>query len=400
MTRKRKTVEELAREVHWDADEVLITLWDAGYNEVLRPKDRVRDINRARRALGLATRRELKSVAYWMSVFALHESEFRSLLLKLSVPIGTRAQKLTRKAISRLKSEARRRGVDPITGSATSPSIRDYVSEAPSLEWRITGHERELGWLDADEVLRIHEELVRDFSDTRDPIEPAGVRTEALLASAVFRPQTALGGLLKYPTVEMSAAALLHSIIHDHPFHNGNKRTALVSTLVFLDKNGFFPQFDQDEGFKLVLDVAQHRITDAQQTALADRETLAVTDWLCDHCRPLEKGYRQIPFRKLRRILTEYGCTFGDASGHKIDITLEKTEGGRFLKRKINLRTQISYGGEGRDVNKNTIKKIREDLHLDDLHGVDARAFYSKEPLGATDFIARYRKTLRRLARF
>ena len=58
-----------------------------------------------------------------------------------------------------------------------------------------------------DEVMRIHFELVKDFADGPDPIEPSGVRTESLLASAVFRPQTSLGDVLKYPTVEMAAAA-------------------------------------------------------------------------------------------------------------------------------------------------------------------------------------------------
>lgn len=121
MTRKRKTVEELAKEVQLDSDEVLITLWEAGYDEVLSPKDRLRDMNRARRALGLATRRELKSVAYWMAVLDLDEAEFFDLLTTKSVSINKNAKKLPSKAISRLKSEARKRCIDPITGSSKHP---------------------------------------------------------------------------------------------------------------------------------------------------------------------------------------------------------------------------------------------------------------------------------------
>ncbi|HEC01945.1 MAG TPA: type II toxin-antitoxin system death-on-curing family toxin, partial [Phycisphaerales bacterium] len=313
MSRKRKTVEELAREAQLDTDEVLIALWDAGIDSVLRPRDRLREMNRARRALGLATRREMKSVAYWMSVFDLYESEFRSLLCKLEVPNWERVQRLPAKGISRLKAEARKRGIDPVTGKAIAKVVRLEGAGTIVAPWRTIGHERKLRWLTDDEVRGIHFELVKDFSGSRDPIEPAGVRTENLLASAVFRPQTSLAGQRKYPTVEMAAAALLHSIVHDHPFHNGNKRTSLVSVLVFLDENSFFPEFDQDEAFKLVLDVAQHRISDPHQTDphrenLADRETLEIARWLCGHCRILKRGDHPVPFRRLRQILVDYGC--------------------------------------------------------------------------------------------
>ncbi len=107
-----------------------------------------------------------------------------------------------------------------------------------------------------------------------------------------------------------------------------------------------------------------------------------------------------MPFRRLRRILTEYGCVLDGPNRGKVDVTREVILPGRFRKKKAILHTQIVFGGEGRDVSKSTIKKVREDLQLDDLSGVDARAFYGKGPIQATGFIASYRKTLRRLARF
>jgi len=229
MARRRKTVKQLANEAQIDTDEALIALWGVGFDKIIGPNDTFgpREANHARRALGMATRRELQSVAYWMSVLDLYETEFRSLLRKLSVPIGEKAQKLPSKAISRLKAEARKRGIDPITGIGTPSAIRSKARKATPPKWRTPGHKRELHWLKEDQVRAIHFELVRDFSSSPDPIVPPGVQSESLLASAVFRPKTALGETLKYPTIETSAAALLHSIIHNHPFHNGNKRTAL-----------------------------------------------------------------------------------------------------------------------------------------------------------------------------
>jgi death-on-curing family protein len=230
------------------------------------------------------------------------------------------------------------------------------------------------------------------------------VADQSLLESAVFRPATSLGGTLKYPTVETSAAALLHSIIQDHPFHNGNKRTALVASLVFLDENGFFPDFDEDEVFRIVMQTAQHRIADVALGDVADREVLAISDWLCAHCRTVEQGNRQIPFRKLRRILVRFGCHIYGPFGNKVEVT--RSIGRQGILQRIfrggttTLRTQLSYNGEGRDVGRATIKKIRHDLQLDDQHATDSHAFYSSEAMRAEDFIAYYRKALDRLARF
>ncbi len=54
-----------------------------------------------------------------------------------------------------------------------------------------------------------------------------------LLESAVLRPQTTIGGLDAYPSVHEKAAALIHSLIRNHPFVDGNKRTAVVATFTF-----------------------------------------------------------------------------------------------------------------------------------------------------------------------
>jgi len=395
-------VSQLASEARIDADEALVALWDAGFDEIEGRNHALgrRDLNRARRALGIATRRELKTAAYWMKLLDLDQAHFADLLQRLDVPVSGQSQTLTQKAISRLKSEAWRRQINPITGLAGPPALPRKSPPTPVFKWRTPGHRRALRWLSEEEVQAIHFELVADFSSTDDPIEPAGVRSESLLGSAVFRPMTSLGETLKYPTVETAAAALLHSITQDHPFHNGNKRTALVSMLVFLDENGLFPNFNQDQAFKLVLQVAQHRIVRFQDGEIADREVLAIADWLCDHCRPIEKGNRPITFRKLRQILCAYECQFEVTSGSKVNISRSVRVGPKILRRVNTLRTQVSYSDEGRDVAKNTVKKIRRDLRLDDEHGIDSHRFYGKDSISTVDFITRYRKTLHRLAKF
>lgn len=54
-----------------------------------------------------------------------------------------------------------------------------------------------------DDVMRVHVALVRVFADTPDPISPSGPRLGGLVGSSVGRPQTSLGKVEKYPSLEL-----------------------------------------------------------------------------------------------------------------------------------------------------------------------------------------------------
>lgn len=98
-----------------------------------------------------------------------------------------------------------------------------------------------LVWLPSpDHVMSVHNELVAVFADEDDPISPPGIRSYDLLVSACARPNVALGSREKYPTVFGKAAALFHSLVKNHAFHNGNKRTALVTLLSTLQRNNYY----------------------------------------------------------------------------------------------------------------------------------------------------------------
>ena len=224
------------------------------------------------------------------------------------------------------------------------------------MDWPTIGHPAEsLSLLSAGDIEAIHWDLVRDYAKSRDPIDPPGVRNEAILDSAVFRPHTALGQVLKYPSVVMAAAALFHSIVHDHCFHNGNKRTAVVSVLVFLDRNGYMLNISEEELFEFVLRVGRHGILDDEAGPgkdYTDRETLAIARWLQSRVKQVRKGELCVKFRQLRQILTTFGCKFAETARGYIDIYRD----GR--------RVQVWYGGEGRDVEVNTVHMIRRELEL------------------------------------
>ncbi|MEU3476637.1 type II toxin-antitoxin system death-on-curing family toxin [Streptomyces sp. NPDC033754] len=89
------------------------------------------------------------------------------------------------------------------------------------------------------------------------------VRDLGLLSSAVHRPQSQMFGVEAYSDLFEKAAALLQSLAVNHPLVDGNKRMAWMCTVVFLDFNGTeMVGVDQDEAYKLVIDVATGDLED------------------------------------------------------------------------------------------------------------------------------------------
>jgi death-on-curing protein len=102
-----------------------------------------------------------------------------------------------------------------------------------------------------------------------------GIRDESLLDSAIAAPQATMMGQPVFSDPVDIAAAYLFYLCRNHPFLDGNKRTALATCLVFLCENGALPdeQLDVEAWEALVLDVAASRL-DRAQTAEALRRLL------------------------------------------------------------------------------------------------------------------------------
>jgi len=88
-------------------------------------------------------------------------------------------------------------------------------------------------YLSVDQVLAIHDRMVKRFGGS------FGIRDLGLIDSAVARPQASFGGQDLYENIFDKAAALLQSLLKNHPFVDGNKRTALTSAGLFLKENGW-----------------------------------------------------------------------------------------------------------------------------------------------------------------
>lgn len=94
-----------------------------------------------------------------------------------------------------------------------------------------------------------------------------GVRDPGLLAAAAARPQTSVFGEAAYPMFEDKAAALLHSLVRNHPLVDGNKRLAWSACRVFHLINGRDLAYTVDEAEAMVVAAAAGHIDVAEIAA-------------------------------------------------------------------------------------------------------------------------------------
>jgi len=120
-------------------------------------------------------------------------------------------------------------------------------------------------------VREIHAEAIARFGGSD------GVRDSALLESAVAAPQASFGGKSPYRDLAEVAAAYLYYLCRNHPFIDGNKRTALGACIVFLRLNGIEPRPDGPEWEELVLAIAAGSF-DREQATVRFREFLSTRD--------------------------------------------------------------------------------------------------------------------------
>lgn len=88
-------------------------------------------------------------------------------------------------------------------------------------------------YLTAEDILEIHSFLIDEIGGSH------GVRDRETVASSAEQPAQTFGETELYPTVFQKAAVYVRVIIQNHPFVDGNKRTAMTAAGVFLEMNGY-----------------------------------------------------------------------------------------------------------------------------------------------------------------
>jgi len=104
-----------------------------------------------------------------------------------------------------------------------------------------------LNYLSEAELIAVNHEMIGKYGGLH------GVRDLNFLRLAAGRPQMSAGLKDAYPTIYLKAAAMFHSIINNHPFFDGNKRTSLFSVVLFLEYNDYSLEFTKKEGIEFTL---------------------------------------------------------------------------------------------------------------------------------------------------
>ena len=129
-----------------------------------------------------------------------------------------------------------------------------------------------MNFLTPEQVLFIHSRLVAETGGSH------GVRDLGLLESAVARPRATFDGKELYLDLFLKAAALMDSLVNNHPFVDGNKRTGVTAAGLFLRINGWRLNASPED-----LEACTLRV------ATGDMEVANLADWLCAHTIQIEE---------------------------------------------------------------------------------------------------------------
>lgn len=120
-----------------------------------------------------------------------------------------------------------------------------------------------------EELVWLHTVAVTEFGGSQ------GVRDRGLLESAIARPLVTFGGKNLYDTPHKRAAALAESLVMNHGFVDGNKRTAMYAMAAWLEREGYVIDAARGELRDLALSIASHELSTEQ-----------IATWLVQRSKP------------------------------------------------------------------------------------------------------------------
>lgn len=123
-------------------------------------------------------------------------------------------------------------------------------------------------YLTEKEIITLNVYVIEKYSSK----EPIGVKEPTALNMLVNAPQQYVFGREQYPTIELKAANLVRNLVKKHVFYNGNKRTALMTMIVFLKVNGYQFNVTNDEAVEYMVRIATEDLQEAD-----------IEQWITEH---------------------------------------------------------------------------------------------------------------------
>ena len=123
-------------------------------------------------------------------------------------------------------------------------------------------------YLSLEQVEALHETQIDHYGGS------PGLRNRGALEAALARPAMTFGGEDLYPDVAAKAAALMHSLVMNHPYIDGNKRVGAHASLLFLLINGYQAEISVGELEEITMTVARGEL-DAEALAIWFRQRIS-----------------------------------------------------------------------------------------------------------------------------
>lgn len=220
--------------------------------------------------------------------------------------------------------------------------------------------------MDASIVTNIHGFLQEYYKNSTDPISPPGVKDDSLIESACTRPFMSAGRKDAFKNTYEKGAVLFHGIISNHGFYNGNKRTALLSTLYFLSENNLWlDRCDDQTMFEFTRKTAAHEICQDRKN-----EIKTIAEWLKKNTRKVNKSEKPLSFNELKTILYNFCFTLKNEGQYVVINYKNKT---------VKIKKKGKQGAE--DYDQDYISNLRKRLKLTPRYGIDSARFYGQKGL-------------------
>lgn len=263
--------------------------------------------------------------------------------------------------------------------------------------------------LTPQDVLLAHFLICEYFIEEGEVVHSPGPKDLSVLMSAIGRQFTGFGGIQKWKNDFEVRSSLFFGLIKNHPFHDGNKRTALLCALYAMHRLRRVPTCDHRELERLAVrtagselgNYARYKRISRKEQSGADAAVRFIADFLRRNTRKMDSSYHVVTYRELAGILKKFDCRFGEPRKNFIDVFYKvkerrRTLFGRSAERVVEKKIQIGFPGWTKEVAVKAVSSIRRAAGLRTEDGVDSQVFFKDaDPMAA--LIDRFHGPLRRL---
>lgn len=264
---------------------------------------------------------------------------------------------------------------------ALSPKLYEhylhYLNQIEEVEFQ-----GDRAYLNCEDVLDAHYLICDHFLKLGEGIAGFGPKDFGLLSSAVSRQLSSAFGTFIYDDFWDIASSLIFGLINDHPFHDGNKRTAFLSSVFFMMEHGYVPNVEITEVEDFTVEIADYKRVHGHHMEVSE-----ISPRFKAMFRKQDNRMSYIvTFRELNSLLRQHDCSIASPSGNFINVYKGETR-----------VAQIGFPDWGNEVSRAAISTVRKSTGLIPENGVDAQVFFKgADPL--SKLIGVYEEPLRRLA--